>query len=112
MQVDFVTDRILPCQCGFKPDHYIVGYGMTPYDIHCVPCGKQLALAKCLVTGSPDNAIDYWNKHVAHLTNEEQHEEVANFKAEQKLNTGYDGYSEYQYYWIEGPGEIIHKRCK
>ena len=56
--IDEKTDRIEPCQCGFKPDHYSIGYGRTPYSIHCQSCRKSLH------GGCDDRIFDLWNAHV------------------------------------------------
>ena len=74
-QVQFKTDELKPCRCGFKPDHYTVGYGQTPYDVFCPNCKKQTSFAKCKITGWNGNLFDYWNKHIAQMTLEEvEHE--------------------------------------
>ena len=105
---DFKTDELLPCRCGFKPDHYSVYYGRTPYDVFCPDCKKQLARAKCLVTGWAGHAIDYWNTHLCFITLEEMNSEVKNFmkekeKLEEKPNA-------YDYYWEKGKGEVLYAR--
>lgn len=106
---EFKTNQLLECKCGFKPDHYNVYYGRTPYDVICPVCKKQTTMAKCKVTNNPMNLISYWNDHIRHLTLEEMEAEVTEFRKEQKENTGYDLYTEYNYYWYLNEGEILHK---
>lgn len=110
-QVDFKTDELIPCQCGFKPDHYSIGYGRTPYDIYCPNCKKQSQFAKCQVTGSHYNLIDYWNKHVAGLTLEQMQQEVRDLNEEKKREDPYKEYKVYTYYWYEGKGAVLTKQC-
>jgi len=85
MFVKFPTDELSPCICGFKPDHYEVGYGQTPYDIHCPECKKQTTMAKCKVTGWEGNVIDYWNKHISKLTLEQMKQECWEVRQERML---------------------------
>ena len=47
MQAEHKSDKINPCRCGFKPDHFTMGYGRTPYLISCPKCKKQTNLSKC-----------------------------------------------------------------
>lgn len=114
MQSKFKTDELQPCVCGFKPDHYTVGYGTTPYDVFCPDCRKQLAHAKCLITGCHIHMVDYWNQHIAGLTKEEIDAEVQEFNNERKTALGYDGEYEgcksYNYYWVKGEGENLEIR--
>jgi|ERR1035437_1617287 hypothetical protein len=110
-QVQFKTDELKPCRCGFKPDHYTIGYGQTPYDVFCPNCKKQTTLAKCKVTGWNGNLFDYWNNHIAQMTLEEIDHEVEELRKEQKANCGYDGYKVYEYYWEKGKGEIFFGKC-
>lgn len=111
MESKFKTNELKPCICGFKPDHYSVSYGKTPYDVFCPVCLKQLARAKCLVTGWHGHAVDYWNKHIAELTLEEMEEEVRIFNEERKKALAYDGEYEgcknYSYYWVKEEGEKL-----
>ena len=79
---DWETDELIPCQCGYKPDHYSIYYSRTPYDVFCPVCKKQLNFAKCKVTGHHGNAIDYWNRHLAGLTLEQMEKEVEKFREE------------------------------
>ena len=108
-QVKFKTDKLLECRCGFKPNHYTVGYGSTPYDVWCPNCKKQTTLAKCLVTSHSNNLFDYWNTHIRHLTKEDVDKEVDDFRKIQKKNIGYDLYKRYDVYWVAGEGEVIVK---
>lgn len=110
MQVKFDTDELEPCQCGFIPDHYTVGYGRTPYDIYCPNCRKQTTFAKCKITGSKEHLFDYWNTVIRHMTLDEMHHEASEFiKIQKEKTTGYDGYNSYDYYWVKGKGEILSK---
>lgn len=59
MQIDKSTDKLLPCHCGHKPDHYSIGYGRTPYYVNCVPCGKLMSG----IGGWDTHVIDWWNYH-------------------------------------------------
>ena len=58
MQIDKPTNTIRPCECGYKPKHYSIGYGRTPYYISCFGCGKSLH------DGADDVAtiINAWNR--------------------------------------------------
>lgn len=104
----FKTDEIKPCRCGFKPDHYSIYYGRTPYDIFCPNCQKQTTLAKCKVTGHHENVIDYWNNHIRYLTKGEIDKEVLDLKRErQEKDPDYE-YSTYDYYWEKGKGEVLY----
>ena len=98
----FKTDELIPCICGFKPDHYNIAYGRTPYDIFCPNCKKQTTLAKCYITGWHGHLIDYWNKHIAKLTLKELENEFQEFRKERKKALAYDGEYEgcnsYEYY--------------
>jgi len=109
MQVQFKTNKLNPCQCGFKPDHYTVGYGRTPYDVFCPNCHKQTTLSKCKITGCNENLFDYWNQHISKMTLIEMEKEVDDFRKEQKANCGgYDGYKIYEYYWEKDKGEVLY----
>ena len=110
MDSKFKTDEINPCKCGFKPDHYIVMYGRTPYDIWCPTCKKQTCMAKCKVTGSSENAIDYWNSHIAQMTKEEVRQEVVDFQKERENQNLIERPKEYQYYWEKDKGEVLYER--
>ncbi len=68
MIVTFKTDELLPCLCGYIPDHYSVAYGRTPYSIFCPTCIKQNWRA---VGGNPKNIISEWNNNVRLKTKEE-----------------------------------------
>ena len=112
MQVDFKTDELIPCLCGFKPDHYSVSYGPTPYDVFCPECKKQASLfTKYKVSGSPSGIISYWNNHCAKMTKEELKIEYDEFKKEQEKETGSDGYVVYQYYWNSDGTTQLVKHC-
>lgn len=106
----FKTEEINPCICGFKPDHFSVYYGRTPYDIFCPTCKKQTTMAKCKVTNSHENVIDYWNEHISKLTKEDMEKETLEFRKEEKENTGYDGYKSYSYFWEKGNGPVLYKK--
>lgn len=112
MVIKFKTDELIPCVCGFKPDHYSVAYGNTPYDIFCPECKKQTCLAKCLITGWHGHLIDYWNNHIAVMTLEEIDDEVREFREERKKALAFDGEFEgcekYVYYWEKDNGEILY----
>ena len=109
--VEEKTDELVPCQCGFKPDHVSIGYSRTPYDVFCPTCKKQTQFAKCATTGHIGNAIDYWNNHVAKLTLEEMKEEYSSVKKDKLIEDPYNEYKIYQYYWYKGTGEELDKRC-
>lgn len=111
-RVDFKIDQLVPCQCGFKPDHFDIGYGRTPYDIYCPVCKKQSSMAKCKITGSHLNLIDYWNKHVSKLTKEEMLKEVEEACEQRKKEDPYNEYKVYTYYWTKDEGEELIKRCQ
>lgn len=111
---NFKTDKLIPCVCGFKPDHYSVAYGKTPYDVFCPVCKKQTTFAKCLITGWHGNLIDYWNNHIAMMTLDEMEKEVQEFRKERKKVLAFDGKfegcEEYVYYWIKDKGETLYVR--
>jgi hypothetical protein len=109
---DHPTDELVPCQCGFKPDHYSVYYSRTPYDIWCPNCRKQLNFARCKVTGNHENAIDYWNSHLAVLTLSEIEQEVEEFMTELENAIREEGMrpKSYNYYWEKDKGEILYQR--
>ena len=109
---DFKTDGLKPCRCGFKPDHYSVYYGSTPYDVYCPNCKKQLARAKCQVTNSHVNVIDYWNKKIADMTAEEINSEIEEFQKQKDKIERAEGMSakQYEYYWHKDRGEVLHQK--
>jgi len=108
---NFKTDELIPCVCGFKPDHYSIAYGSTPYDVFCPECKKQTNFAKCLITGWYGHLVDYWNNHIAGITLVEMEKEVQEFKEERKKALAYDGEYEgcksYDYYWVKDEGETL-----
>ena len=110
MEEQFKTNEINPCKCGFKPEHYTITYGRTPYDIWCPNCEKQTSMAKCKVTGWHGNAIDYWNEHIANLTIEELEKEVTDLMKERKKKDPYNEYKSYEYYWVKDKGETFYGR--
>ncbi len=109
---DHLTDELEPCLCGFKPDHYSIYYGRTPYNIHCPVCQKYTHDGKCLVTGHQSNIIDYWNKKISKMTKEEIREEVRLFEIERKEAESVEGMraKEYRYYWEKDTGEKLYQR--
>ncbi len=111
MIVNFKTDKFKACVCGHKPDGYSMGYGSTPYIMAC-KCGKQLCQTKYLVTGGEDNLIDYWNNHLAGMTNKEAEKEYKAYLKERLKERGHfgEGYNTYEYYWYMGTGEFLHKK--
>ena len=110
---EFKTDKLKKCKCGFKPNHYLVGYGSTPYDVFCPNCKKQTSFAKCEVTGWHGNVIDYWNKHISKLTLQELEKEVEDLRNEKQEKDPYNQeYDVYEYYWIKDKGEVLHTICK
>ena len=110
---EFKTDKLNECICGFKPDCYFVGYSSTPYDVFCPNCKKQTQFAKCQVTGSVNNLIDYWNKHISKLTLQEMEKEVSDLREERKKADPFNQECEvYEYYWVKGEGEVLHTKCK
>lgn len=110
----FPTDELVPCMCGFKPDHYEVNYGPTPYIVFCHGCKRGTNFTLCEVSGSPLNIIDYWNNHVANKTKEELRAEVvAREKAKLRLETKNEQQiSSYEYYWIAGKGKKLYVKYK
>ncbi|MEK7556831.1 MAG: hypothetical protein AAB538_02535, partial [Patescibacteria group bacterium] len=62
MQIDKKTNEIEPCECGYKPQHYSIGYGSTPYYISCLGCGKSLHNG----TNDPGIIISQWNNDYRH----------------------------------------------
>ena len=68
-------------------------------------------MAKCKVTGSSLNVIDYWNNHIAKMTKEQINKEVEDLIAEQKEKDPYHEYKTYQYYWEKSKGEVFYGRC-
>lgn len=66
--VPFKTDLLLPCLCGYKPDHYLVAYGPKPYIVWCPTCQKRnwKQLGDYYM-----NIIDEWNNNVRLRTKEE-----------------------------------------
>ena len=111
MQVDFQTDKLNSCNCGYKPDHYTVGYGSTPYSITC-KCGKNLYHAKCKITGGINNLIDYWNKIISVTSINKLRLERDSFLEQKEEMIREEGHTprEYQYYWYENKGEVLHKQ--
>lgn len=63
MQKDFKCEDIEPCECSYKPDHYTVGYGRTPYYISCLNCGKSLHGG----SGYIKDFIKIWNNKYRHI---------------------------------------------
>src|SRR5688572_11855072 len=109
---DYSTDELVPCKCGFKPDHYSIYYGQTPYDVWCPRCKKQLSFARCRVTGHHSHAIDYWNKHLFKLTIEELEAEVVEFEEERRVAEASEGMRAkvYAFYWEIGKGPVLYQR--
>lgn len=58
MQLDIPNDKIKPCECGYKPDHFTIGYGRKPYSIACLGCGKSLHEG----TNDENIIIKAWNR--------------------------------------------------
>ena len=111
MQVRKESKELDPCLCGFKPQHYTIGYGRTPYLIRCPECDKQTNFAKCKVTGSANNIIDYWNQHISKLTKDEMQKEVQEVKEERKREDPYNEYKVYTYYWTKNEGAVLYASC-
>ena len=61
MIIDEPTDKIVPCQCGFKPTSYSIAYGREPYGIHCPTCDKSLSGGR----NNPQQMFDLWERLVA-----------------------------------------------
>lgn len=64
MIVDEKLEKPLWCSCGGKVDKVSIGYGRTPYMIHCHNC--KCDLHKVLpggIGGVMQNAIDAWNDY-------------------------------------------------
>lgn len=55
--VKIPTDQLLPCHCGFKPDHYSISYGSAPYCVFCPECKRQIDG----VGGESGAIIPWWN---------------------------------------------------
>lgn len=68
MDVEIKTDLLLPCLCGYKPDHYKIAYGRKPYFIWCPVCQKQNWKS---LGDLPINIINKWNNNVRIKTVEE-----------------------------------------
>ena len=109
---DHPTNELVPCICGYKPTHWSIYYSRTPYDVWCPHCKKQLQFAKCKVTGHHENAIDYWNSHLAGLTKEQMDKEADDFYEEKKKAEKKEGMTsrEYSFYWYKGKGEVFYQR--
>lgn len=63
MQIDKLCKEILPCECGYRPTHYSVGYGRFPYYISCLGCGKSLHKGQ----GYVGNFVKLWNDKYRHI---------------------------------------------
>ena len=59
--VDIETDELNTCECGFKPTHYTIAYGKTPYDVYCEGCKKQTNRYRS-IGGHHSNVINFWNE--------------------------------------------------
>lgn len=57
MQKEYKTNKLKPCICGYKPNHYTIGYGNTPMYVWCPKCEKRTKG----IGGIVQNIIDYWN---------------------------------------------------
>lgn len=68
--VNFKTDKLISCLCGFKPEYYSVLYGPTPYTIFCPICIKQTQHYK-RIGGCEQNIIDLWNNIVSRYSKQE-----------------------------------------
>ena len=62
MQVDVPTSDIEPCECGYKPLRYSIGYGPNPYYITCCGCKKQLSGG----SGLAESFVELWNNDYRH----------------------------------------------
>ncbi len=60
MQVEKKVESLALCQCGYQPDTVTIGYGSTPYDVHCPQCSKQTYTYR-QVGGNIGNIIEFWN---------------------------------------------------
>ena len=109
MIVDIKTDELLPCLCGFKPDHYSIAYGSTPYDVFCPNCKKQFTFSKYAVTGNKENAIHYWNNYIRLKTIEEIEFDYEHAKGERKAeeDENYCRAKVWQWYWSVNGEELI-----
>lgn len=58
--VDTETDKLNTCVCGTKPTQFSIGFGSTPYSVHCPGCKKNTNRYR-EVGGHHDNIIDFWN---------------------------------------------------
>jgi hypothetical protein len=58
--IDTKTDKLDTCVCGTKPTQYSLGFGSTPYSVHCPGCKKSTNSYR-EVGGMPQNIIDFWN---------------------------------------------------
>ncbi len=70
MQVDRPTNCLARCRCGFKPDHYSIGYGPRPYDVFCPTCRRQVTSYCDSLGGYWWNIVWLWDK-IAPLTDRE-----------------------------------------
>ncbi len=83
MQVEVKCDKLIPCVCGGKPDHFWIGYGRMPYYGFCPKCGK--GTERYIEVGGPkENFITCWNA-IAPLWHNQIIEALENIKKEDWL---------------------------
>ncbi len=111
MIVEVKTDELNKCQCGFKPDHYTIGYSRTPYNVYCPVCKKGTNMAKCYVTDHQENLIDYWNSHIAPMKMDEFGKEVKDYIKEREQQMRSNEYTVYNYFWVKGEGQVLVASC-
>jgi hypothetical protein len=58
--IDCETTELVQCECGSKPTQYSIGFGPTPYSVHCPGCKKSTNSYRN-VGGHHQNIIDFWN---------------------------------------------------
>ena len=63
MQIDRPSEEIKPCECGYKPKFYSIGYGSNPYYIACLGCRKSLHNGQ----GNIKTFIKLWNDKYRHI---------------------------------------------
>ena len=109
MQVTEKTDKLNNCSCGNSIDNYTIGYGRTPYVIHCIDCKKHTNLSEIKVTGSPLNIIDFWNRKISTISIEcikSENSKLMNKKRNQNVK---NEWNYYDFFWVDKKGILISK---
>ena len=103
------TNSLNNCSCGNKIDHYSMGYGSTPYDIHCTSCKKNTNLSTIEVTGSDVNIIDFWNSHISIMNIDDIKLENEALNSKKKKELIKNEWKYYNFFWIKDKGITISK---